>query len=889
MRTRTSEARGMTLIEVLVAVAIMAIAVLIALAVYDAARGAFKKGENATAQQESVRIAYDRIIADMRMLGYNSDPDGNFARPDEKLEVALDHAIIFRGDFDIEDPARVNDHEGALSGGAFDVVTTGNDEVVGYVLSKPDGTGPDTITFSADVNDEPRDGVVAAVTVNNVVLNPTSPPYTLYKISLDNNTAACCNGAFIKRTPIVDNVRNLSFQYYDATSVNPIAAPGATETTAAKAVRAGVNKFNVSLIGMTRDPDFNYNDTTDAAARNYRKFELRGDVIPRNMAMKGRQDLAADQTPPSKPATPTLTPGHCGGLIVSWAANPTSDGVNQYKVNYGVSAGAVDGSKGAGTSPYFLAGLTTGTTYFISIQALDGAGNISIKSNEVSATVTNTNTPSAPTGASASTGLVNYVHLDWTATTTNTANVPATDPIAPTIRDLAGYRIYRANNSGVNIPGDLYLNETTVVPPGNPPYDDTGVINCHTYYYKVAAVDTCGTISAGTAAFSGSSTTSTAPAAPTNVQAFIGGTNRANVTWTAVTKDAAGSPVTIGAYDVYRSNVALKTDPLTSVVWPTTPLATATTNSYVDNGVPSMTALQTIYYRIVAKDECVNYSAPSSEAQVTCAFSGTVTINPPANGAVVAGVVPAVTVSVSGGSDTYTAAVITYTHSSAGVTRTYTSTTPGTTWTDNGWLATPAGIYTITATVTNATGCSSTTSITVSAGVSVSCCLTLFPASTSTVSCTGSGSTKCKTVAYRIGNNACLTSARINAMTVVWTDYSLNKPRWQTAKFNNVDIAAAGSWTTTYTGTPEVGTATKNNFSTPKPQVPYYLTLDNTNTIQVTYVFDVNTDSGNGSNRKVDVFTTNQYVIELLDSAGNPSGITGTCDLPLSGAGLTVN
>src|SRR5262245_65980046 len=115
MGTRTNKERGLSLIEALVAVAILAIAVLIALAVYDAARGAFKKGENATNQQESVRIAYDRIVADMRMLGYNSDPDGNLARPDEKLEVALDHAIIFRGDFDIEDPAKKNDHEGALS------------------------------------------------------------------------------------------------------------------------------------------------------------------------------------------------------------------------------------------------------------------------------------------------------------------------------------------------------------------------------------------------------------------------------------------------------------------------------------------------------------------------------------------------------------------------------------------------------------------------------------------------------------------------------------------------------------------------------------------------------------------------------------------------------
>jgi len=879
MRTRTSSERGMSLIEVLVATAILAIAILIALAVYDAARGAFKKGENATQQQESVRIAYDRMVADLRMLGYNSDPDGNIARPDEKLEVALDHAIIFRGDFDADDPGKKNDHEGALAGGAFSSITTGNDEVVGYVLSKPNGTGPDTITFQADVNDEPRDGAVATVTVNNIVLNPTSPPYTLYKISLNNNVGTCCAGDFIVRTPVIDNVRNLSFQYYgDSTSV-PIAAPGTTETTAVKALRAGVTKLNVSLIGMTQDPDMNYNDPTDAAARRYRKFELRGDVIPRNMKLKGLQDLNGDVTPPTKPATPTLLAGHCGGLIVSWAANAAGEGVSSYRVNFGTAAGAVDGSKGAPSSPYFLPGLTTGTTYYISIQALDGAGNLSPKSTEVSATVANTNTPSAPT-APAATAASNYVHLDWTPTTTNTANVPATDPIAPAIRDLAGYRIYRGDTSALLLTSPI-ANESVVT---KPPYDDNTTINCHTYYYRITAVDTCGVESAATAAFSGAATTSTPPAAPANVQAFIMGANKAAISWSAVTKDTAGNTIAIGAYDVYRSGVMLKTDPISGIAWPTTPIATVNALTYPDNAMPTLTALETVYYMVKAKDECVNSSAASSPAQASCAFSGTVTITAPADGAIIAGVTP-VTVTVTGGSDTYTAATITYTHSVSGVTRSFASSTTGTTWTDSGWLASPAGAYTITATVTNSTGCTSTTTIAVNAGSSVGCCLSMYPTTASTMSC-GNGSIKCKQVSYNIGNNQCLTAASILSMTVSWTDYSGNKPRWQTAQFNGVNIANVGTWTTTYVGsTNEVGTATKSNFAAPAPTVPYTQSMNPGNVTSVTYVFDNDTDSGNGSNRKVDVFGTNQYVFTLLDSTGTPSGITTTCTMP----SLTVN
>lgn len=882
MQTRQNGERGMSLIEVLVATAVLVAAMIIALSVYDGARKSFKKGENATAQQENVRIGYDRLTADLRMLGFNANPDGSTTRPDEQLEVALDHAIIFRGDFDAEDAAKKNDHEGALAGGAFDNISTGNDEVVGYVLSKPDGTGPDTITFKADVNDEPRDGVVTDITINNVVLNPTNPPYTLYKISLNNNVGTCCAGAFIVRTPVVEDIRNLSFQYFDVNGTAPIAAPGATETAAVKTSRADVTRFNVSLIGMTKDPDMNYNDTSDPGTRRYRKFELRGDVIPRNMRMKGIQDLAADTTPPGKPATPTLVAGHCGALIVTWAANASGDGVTQYRVNYGPSAGVVSGSRSSTGSPFYLDGLTNGATTYVSIKAQDGSGNLSVKSNEANAVVANANTPSAPTAPSATDNQTNNVRLSWSAVTTNTASVPGADPLAPAIRDLAGYRVYRGATSGVTATSaDLLVNESVVRGPSAPPYADTTVVNCRTYYYKLTAVDTCGTESAPTAALSGMATSNIAPNAPTNVQAFKISASHATVTWSPVVKDTAGNDVTIGAYEIFRSGVMLKTDPTSSAVF--TSIATATTTTYDDFAMPAMTLLQTVYYVVKAKDDCVNYSAASSLAQPVCPFSGTVTINPPSDGGVVAGPVTT-TVTVVGGTDTYTGVTITYTHAVSGVTRVFTSATAGTTWSDSLWLAMPTGPYTIAATVTNSGGCSSTTSISVNAGSVVGCCLSIFPTTTTTASCAG-GSTKCKEVSYKMGNSGCLTAVSLLSMTVGWTDYSLNNPQWQTAKFDGTTIAAAGSWITTYVGSPQVGTATKNNFSAPSPQVSYLNPTTSANATTVTYVFDAFTDSGNGANRKVDRFDTNQFTFTLLDSAGNPSNLTTTCSLP----SLTVN
>ena len=209
MRARKGSERGMSLIEVLVATAILAVAIVVALTVYDASRKAFSKGENATEQQESVRIAFDLMTSQIRMLGLNANPDGDPARPDEQLEGALDHAVIFRGDFDRMDPVTSQVPETSLDGGAFRTVSTGNDEIIAYVLSKPDGTGPDTITFKADVKESQRDGSVEPVAIGNVVLNPTSPPYTLYRVTLNNDPATYGSPGFLVRVPVVENVRDV--------------------------------------------------------------------------------------------------------------------------------------------------------------------------------------------------------------------------------------------------------------------------------------------------------------------------------------------------------------------------------------------------------------------------------------------------------------------------------------------------------------------------------------------------------------------------------------------------------------------------------------------------------------------------------------------------------
>ena len=705
MAARGGGSSGLSLIEVLVATAVMMVAGVIALSLYDASRKAFAKGENATEQQESVRIAFDELTSDLRMLGYDVNPDGNPGRPDEQLEGALDHAIILRSDLDAADTVESLAPETSLAGGAFSTVSTGNDEIIAYVLAKPDGTGPDTITFQADVQGAKRDGAVEPVTISNVVLDPTAPPYTLYRVTLSNDASKYGSPAFAVRTPVAENVRDLSFVYHTVGGTFKDASAGILETPAARETRSGLLSVEVSLVGMTRQQDMSYKDTADPIAPMFRKFELKGDVTPRNMRLKGILDLNADLTPPSKPAAPTLGAGHCGGLIVRWTPNPPSDGVTQYKINWGLSAGTVTGSRNVPGSPFFLDTLTDATTYVVTIQARDAEGNTSVPSDPASATVANLNTPSAPAVLTTSDDQPYHVMVNWAPVSTNTASIPASDPIAPRIRDLAGYRLYWDTTSPFTPSPSQRIDETILSAGFSPPYYDTPVVACQNRYYMLTAVDTCGRESAPTAVSYGmAADTGVVPKAPTNVEAHFLSAGTARIRWNPITEDVADQDIMIDRYQIYRSAPINGASPPSAAVWSGSPLVTAPGSSWIDYTLPSLPPGFVVYYRITGTDSCDNVSAPSDEARLECTFTGDVEIDDPRRGERVSGMVTTI-VSASGGTETYTGMTITYVHRTAGLQRTYTSSSAGPTWTDAGWRALPTGDYTITATVTAAGGC----------------------------------------------------------------------------------------------------------------------------------------------------------------------------------------
>jgi hypothetical protein len=624
-------------VELLVSITILALATTVALVIYDQARLAFKQGENVTEQQQVVRIAMSIISNDVRMAGYNSNPDGNNARPDEQIEYASSTAITLRADFDADDPVDVDIPEQTLggAGAAFLAVSTGNDEIVSYVLAKEDGSSGDTLEFGADVGDLRRDGTIESVAIGRVDLTQLDPPYTLYKLVLENDPSGCCGDSFARRIPIVDNVRSLRFRYWDRAGVEITTLPEGEETDAARAARGSIRRVGIEIEALTRDSDPHWYDANDPdpETQRFRKFRLEEEVAPPNLGRSAIKDLLADSTPPSPPSAPTLYPGHCEGLYITWPPNPPQDEVAYYRVEYGTDPVVLGDARSSRSTGVYVSGLVDGVQHFASVQAVDAAGNRSSSSPVTQQTTANTNTPAVALSLAAADG-VGQIDLQWGATTQNDTATTG-DPASPMIRDLAGYRLYRSETSGfVPSNSNRIADEVSLAALPSPMFTDLGAPHCVTQFYKVTAVDQCALEGAPSAQASATSWTDVDPIAPFDVQAFLSATDQVTITWSAVQEDVNGNPLLVDRYKIYRSPFQPENidDPAS---WSYLDTVTSGATSYVDSIV--IPSGQTVHYLIQAVDRCSppNESVLSDAANPICFFSGRVELQEPAYGATV--------------------------------------------------------------------------------------------------------------------------------------------------------------------------------------------------------------------------------------------------------------
>ena len=153
------------------------------------------------------------------------------------------------------------------------------------------------------------------------------------------------------------------------------------------------------------------------------------------------------------------------------------------------------------TTSYSSSGLSSSTTYYYKVAAVDGDGNIGPVSDQGSGTTATPPPPPADT-----TPPVKVTGLTVTPVSTSQLNLAWNkNPES----DVTHYNVYRSTTNGFSVnPGVTPAVGTS----STTSYSSSGLSSSTTYYYKVAAVDGDGNI--GPVSDQGSGTTATPPPPP---------------------------------------------------------------------------------------------------------------------------------------------------------------------------------------------------------------------------------------------------------------------------------------------------------------------------------------------------------------------------------------
>jgi hypothetical protein len=259
--------RGIGLVEILVAVALFTLVGTVALVQLQAARRNLELGQRRIELQQSIRAGFGRLVEDARRAGLAVRPDDDPLRPDEPFEAAYATALTVRADFDGRGPEAETPEIALAGSGPFGTVTTGNDEILTYVLAKPDGSSADSLTFEADVVGVPRDGRVETVRVERIALDHDDPPYTLYRVRVRPDSTRTL------REPVADQIARMRLSYFDGSGTEIPAAGGADDIDSIRS-RAAIRRIRIELVGVSR-------------IRNVREFHLETEISPRNADLAG--------------------------------------------------------------------------------------------------------------------------------------------------------------------------------------------------------------------------------------------------------------------------------------------------------------------------------------------------------------------------------------------------------------------------------------------------------------------------------------------------------------------------------------------------------------------------------------------------------------------------
>lgn len=358
--SRSGLSRGFSLIEVLVASAVFLLIMLAVYQVYMRSLEGHKLGVNQAELIQSTRFGFEEMANRIRSAGYEFDLDGpptdSPNQSDESIEYMASTAIAVRSNYDFASEAfrgREVLYEQS-GGGCCPIVTTGNDEILAFALSKDEGAPnqpTESMTLYLDL-DAPRNGIVSmdsgliegeeAITIPNVALTDFSdPPYVLYQFTWSDD-------GVLERRPLVDNILELEFQYSDEggndlsldAGGNDIGLPAGGPNPAAdgdpssdgRARRERARKIKIRLKAMTPEPDLRYVDPDDAdpVTQKHRKWELVQEVHTFNVGRRGQKDKNTD--PPESVTDVQLCSGQCGMVRVDWSPGPPEDRISDHIV-----------------------------------------------------------------------------------------------------------------------------------------------------------------------------------------------------------------------------------------------------------------------------------------------------------------------------------------------------------------------------------------------------------------------------------------------------------------------------------------------------------------------------------------------------------------------------
>ncbi len=349
---------------------------------------------------------------------------------------------------------------------------------------------------------------------------------------------------------------------------------------ASRSVTYSVGTSNAWRIGGYGSPAGNFFDGLIDNVRIYNRA-LGASEIQTDMSQPVTSSL--DTSPPSAPGTLTAS-GGVGQVGLSWGPANDNVGVVRYDVYRGTSAGFAPTvanriAQPSGTS-YTDGSLGPGT-YYYKVAGEDAAGNLGPPSNEASGTSSaDTTPPTSPNNVAASPS-GNTVTLNWSA---------STDDVG-----VVGYDVYRGTSAGF-----APTSANRIGQPSGTSFADTGLA-AGTYYYKVAAEDSAGNVSAPSSDVTVMVADTTPPSAPSGLAVNAAGTT-VSLTWNGATDD-----VGVVRYDVYRGTTAGFTPTGANRIGQ--PGGT----TYADAGlVPG-----TYYYKVTAEDAAGNVSSASSAATAT--------------------------------------------------------------------------------------------------------------------------------------------------------------------------------------------------------------------------------------------------------------------------------